>query len=139
MKVSPVPRSSHGQSRHVKYDVIPGVPCIPAVGVVVGKTEVRAGPGRRCVILGQISRPPMAVPSHRPLTVSEGSRRCETDRVLGVILSAREAGEMDPLGRGRLGILAVLLRDLARTCHAHADAFRSHQGAALFRSASGHP
>src|SRR3977135_3929931 len=93
-----------GQAGHVNYDVIPGVVYTTPEVSSVGKTEEelkKAGVGNRS---GKLPFRPNA--------------DAKSDRVLGVHIVGREAGEM-------IHEAAVLMEfggsaeDLARTCHAH--------------------
>ena len=122
-----------GQAGHVNYDVIPSVVYTTPEVSSVGKTEEelkQAGVAYTRQVNSHSPR--MAVPrSTRPLTAFvKVLADAKTDRVLGVHIIGREAGEM-------IHEAAVLMEfggsaeDLARTCHAHPTRSEAIKEAAL--------
>jgi dihydrolipoamide dehydrogenase len=125
-----------GQHGHVNYDVIPGVVYTQPEVASVGKTEEElkaAGievQDRQVPVLGQW-------PGARDAgdgRFRQGAGRQETDRVLGVHIVGKGAGEM-------IHEAAVLMEfggsseDLGRTCHAHPTMSEAVREAALWRCA----
>jgi dihydrolipoamide dehydrogenase len=109
-----------GQAGHVNYDVIPGVVYTTPEVSVVGKTEEELKQAGVAYTVGKF--PFTANGRSKVNQTTEGFVKvladAKTDRVLGVHIIGREAGEM-------IHEAAVLMEfggaaeDLARTCHAH--------------------
>jgi dihydrolipoamide dehydrogenase len=109
-----------GQAGHVNYDVIPGVVYTTPEVSCVGKTEEELKQGGIAYTVGKF--PFTANGRSKVNQTTEGFVKvladAKTDRVLGVHIIGREAGEM-------IHEAAVLMEfggsaeDLARTCHAH--------------------
>jgi dihydrolipoamide dehydrogenase len=109
-----------GQAGHVNYDVIPGVVYTTPEISTVGKTEEELKAAGVAYTVGKF--PFTANGRSKVNQTTEGFVKiladAKTDRVLGVHIIGREAGEM-------IHEAAVLMEfggsaeDLARTCHAH--------------------
>ena len=109
-----------GQAGHVNYDVIPGVVYTEPEIASVGKTEEELKDAGIKYKTGKF--PFTANGRARAMNATDGFVKfiadAETDRVLGVHIVGRGAGEM-------IHEAAVLMEfggsaeDLARTCHAH--------------------
>jgi dihydrolipoamide dehydrogenase len=109
-----------GQAGHVNYDVIPGVVYTTPEVSSVGKTEEELKQAGIAYTVGKF--PFTANGRSKVNQTTEGLVKvladAKTDRVLGVHIIGREAGEM-------IHEAAVLMEfggsaeDLARTCHAH--------------------
>src|ERR1700704_974859 len=109
-----------GQAGHVNYDVIPGVVYTTPEVSAVGKTEEELKQAGVAYTSGKF--PFTANGRSKVNQTTEGFVKvladAKTDRVLGVHIVGREAGEM-------IHEAAVLMEfggsaeDLARTCHAH--------------------
>ncbi len=109
-----------GQAGHVNYDVIPGVVYTTPEVSAVGKTEEELKQAGVAYTVGKF--PFTANGRSKVNQTTEGFVKvladAKTDRVLGVHIIGREAGEM-------IHEAAVLMEfggaaeDLARTCHAH--------------------
>jgi dihydrolipoamide dehydrogenase len=109
-----------GQAGHVNYDVIPGVVYTTPEVASVGKTEEELKAGGIAYNVGKF--PYTANGRAKVNQTTEGFVKvladAKTDRVLGVHVIGREAGEI-------IHEAAVLMEfggsaeDLARTCHAH--------------------
>ncbi len=109
-----------GQAGHVNYDVIPGVVYTTPEVSAVGKTEEELKQAGVAYTVGKF--PFTANGRSKVNQTTEGFVKvladAKTDRVLGVHIVGREAGEM-------IHEAAVLMEfggsaeDLARTCHAH--------------------
>jgi dihydrolipoamide dehydrogenase len=109
-----------GQAGHVNYDVIPGVVYTTPEVASVGKTEEDLKAANIAYTVGKF--PFTANGRSKVNQTTEGLVKiladARTDRVLGVHIVGREAGEM-------IHEAAVLMEfggsaeDLARTCHAH--------------------
>ena len=109
-----------GQAGHVNYDVIPGVVYTTPEVASVGKTEEELKEAGIAYNAGKF--PFTANGRSKVNQTTEGFVKiladAKTDRVLGVHIVGREAGEM-------IHEAAVLMEfggsaeDLARTCHAH--------------------
>jgi dihydrolipoyl dehydrogenase len=109
-----------GQAGHVNYDVIPGVVYTTPEVSSVGKTEEELKQAGIAYTVGKF--PFTANGRSKVNQTTEGFVKvladAKTDRVLGVHIVGREAGEM-------IHEAAVLMEfggsaeDLARTCHAH--------------------
>ena len=109
-----------GQAGHVNYDVIPGVVYTTPEVSAVGKTEEEL---KQAGVAYTVGRFPFTANGRSKVNqTTEGFVKvladAKTDRVLGVHIIGREAGEM-------IHEAAVLMEfggsaeDLARTCHAH--------------------
>jgi dihydrolipoamide dehydrogenase len=109
-----------GQAGHVNYDVIPSVVYTTPEVSAVGKTEEEL---KQAGIAYTVGRFPFTANGRSKVNqTTEGFVKvladAKTDRVLGVHIVGREAGEM-------IHEAAVLMEfggsaeDLARTCHAH--------------------
>jgi dihydrolipoamide dehydrogenase len=109
-----------GQAGHVNYDVIPGIVYTTPEVSAVGKTEEELKQAGVAYTVGKF--PFTANGRSKVNQTTEGFVKvladARTDRVLGVHIVGREAGEM-------IHEAAVLMEfggsaeDLARTCHAH--------------------
>jgi dihydrolipoamide dehydrogenase len=109
-----------GQAGHVNYDVIPGVVYTTPEVATVGKTEEDLKAAGVAYTIGKF--PFTANGRSKVNQTTEGFVKiladAKTDRVLGVHIIGREAGEM-------IHEACVLMEfggsaeDLARTCHAH--------------------
>jgi dihydrolipoamide dehydrogenase len=109
-----------GQAGHVNYDVIPGVVYTTPEVAAVGKTEEELKAAGVAYTVGKF--PFTANGRSKVNQTTEGFVKiladAKTDRVLGVHIIGREAGEM-------IHECCVLMEfggsaeDLARTCHAH--------------------
>ncbi|MDR3464453.1 MAG: dihydrolipoyl dehydrogenase [Xanthobacteraceae bacterium] len=109
-----------GQAGHVNYDVIPGVVYTTPEVASVGRTEEDLKDANIAYTVGKF--PFTANGRSKVNQTTEGMVKiladASTDRVLGVHIIGREAGEM-------IHEAAVLMEfggsaeDLARTCHAH--------------------
>jgi dihydrolipoamide dehydrogenase len=109
-----------GQAGHVNYDVIPGVVYTTPEVSSVGKTEEEVKQAGTAYTVGKF--PFTANGRSKVNQTTDGFVKvladAKTDRVLGVHIIGREAGEM-------IHEAAVLMEfggsaeDLARTCHAH--------------------
>jgi dihydrolipoamide dehydrogenase len=109
-----------GQAGHVNYDVIPGVVYTTPEVSAVGKTEEELKQAGIAYTVGKF--PFTANGRSKVNQTTDGFVKvladAKTDRVLGVHIIGREAGEM-------IHEAAVLMEfggaaeDLARTCHAH--------------------
>ncbi len=121
-----------GQAGHVNYDVIPGVVYTTPEVSAVGKTEEELKQGGVAYTVGRF--PFTANGRSKVNQTTEGFVKvladAKTDRVLGVHIVGREAGEM-------IHEAAVLMEfggsaeDLARTCHAHPTRSEAIKEAAL--------
>jgi dihydrolipoyl dehydrogenase len=121
-----------GQAGHVNYDVIPGVVYTTPEVSAVGKTEEELKQAGVAYISGKF--PFTANGRSKVNQTTEGFVKvladAKTDRVLGVHIVGREAGEM-------IHEAAVLMEfggsaeDLARTCHAHPTRSEAIKEAAL--------
>ncbi len=121
-----------GQAGHVNYDVIPGVVYTTPEVSAVGKTEEELKQGGVAYTVGRF--PFTANGRSKVNQTTEGFVKvladAKTDRVLGVHIVGREAGEM-------IHEAAVLMEfggsaeDLARTCHAHPTLNEAVKEAAL--------
>jgi dihydrolipoamide dehydrogenase len=121
-----------GQSGHVNYDVIPGVVYTTPEVSAVGKTEEELKQAGVAYTVGKF--PFTANGRSKVNQTTEGFVKvladAKTDRVLGVHIMGREAGEM-------IHEAAVLMEfggsaeDLARTCHAHPTRSEAIKEAAL--------
>jgi dihydrolipoamide dehydrogenase len=121
-----------GQAGHVNYDVIPGVVYTTPEVSTVGKTEEELKQGGVAYTVGRF--PFTANGRSKVNQTTEGFVKvladAKTDRVLGVHIVGREAGEM-------IHEAAVLMEfggsaeDLARTCHAHPTRSEAIKEAAL--------
>jgi dihydrolipoamide dehydrogenase len=121
-----------GQAGHVNYDVIPGVVYTTPEVSAVGKTEEEL---KQSGIAYSVGRFPFTANGRSKVyQTTEGFVKvladAKTDRVLGVHIVGREAGEM-------IHEAAVLMEfggsaeDLARTCHAHPTRSEAVKEAAL--------
>jgi dihydrolipoamide dehydrogenase len=121
-----------GQAGHVNYDVIPGVVYTTPEVSAVGKTEEEL---RQAGIAYTSGKFPFTANGRSKVNqTTEGFVKvladAKTDRVLGVHIVGREAGEM-------IHEAAVLMEfggsaeDLARTCHAHPTRSEAIKEAAL--------
>jgi dihydrolipoamide dehydrogenase len=121
-----------GQAGHVNYDVIPGVVYTTPEVSSVGKTEEEL---KQSGIAYTVGRFPFTANGRSKVNqTTEGFVKvladAKTDRVLGVHIVGREAGEM-------IHEAAVLMEfggsaeDLARTCHAHPTRSEAIKEAAL--------
>ncbi len=121
-----------GQAGHVNYDVIPGVVYTTPEVSAVGKTEEELKQAGTAYTVGKF--PFTANGRSKVNQTTEGFVKvladAKTDRVLGVHIIGREAGEM-------IHEAAVLMEfggsaeDLARTCHAHPTRSEAIKEAAL--------
>jgi dihydrolipoamide dehydrogenase len=121
-----------GQAGHVNYDVIPGVVYTTPEVSTVGKTEEELKHAGIAYTVGKF--PFTANGRSKVNQTTEGFVKvladAKTDRVLGVHIVGREAGEM-------IHEAAVLMEfggsaeDLARTCHAHPTRSEAIKEAAL--------
>ena len=121
-----------GQAGHVNYDVIPGVVYTTPEVSSVGKTEEELKQAGIAYTAGKF--PFTANGRSKVNQTTEGFVKiladAKTDRVLGVHIVGREAGEM-------IHEAAVLMEfggsaeDLARTCHAHPTRSEAVKEAAL--------
>ncbi|HKU07658.1 MAG TPA: dihydrolipoyl dehydrogenase [Bradyrhizobium sp.] len=121
-----------GQSGHVNYDVIPGVVYTTPEVSSVGKTEEELKQAGIAYTSGKF--PFTANGRSKVNQTTDGFVKiladAKTDRVLGVHIVGREAGEM-------IHEAAVLMEfggsaeDLARTCHAHPTRSEAIKEAAL--------
>jgi dihydrolipoamide dehydrogenase len=121
-----------GQAGHVNYDVIPGVVYTTPEVSAVGKTEEELKQAGVAYTVGKF--PFTANGRSKVYQTTEGFVKvladAKTDRVLGVHIVGREAGEM-------IHEAAVLMEfggsaeDLARTCHAHPTRSEAIKEAAL--------
>jgi dihydrolipoamide dehydrogenase len=121
-----------GQAGHVNYDVIPGVVYTTPEVSAVGKTEEELKQAGIAYTTGKF--PFTANGRSKVNQTTDGFVKiladAKTDRVLGVHIVGREAGEM-------IHEAAVLMEfggsaeDLARTCHAHPTRSEAIKEAAL--------
>jgi dihydrolipoamide dehydrogenase len=121
-----------GQAGHVNYDVIPGVVYTTPEISAVGKTEEELKQAGVAYTVGKF--PFTANGRSKVNQTTEGFVKvladAKTDRVLGVHIVGREAGEL-------IHEAAVLMEfggsaeDLARTCHAHPTRSEAIKEAAL--------
>ena len=121
-----------GQAGHVNYDTIPGVVYTTPEVAVVGKTEEELKQAGIAYTVGKF--PFTANGRSKVNQTTDGFVKiladAKTDRVLGVHIIGREAGEM-------IHEAAVLMEfggsaeDLARTCHAHPTRSEAIKEAAL--------
>jgi dihydrolipoamide dehydrogenase len=121
-----------GKSGHVNYDTIPGVVYTTPEVSVVGKTEEELKQAGIAYTVGKF--PFTANGRSKVNQTTDGFVKiladAKTDRVLGVHIIGREAGEM-------IHEAAVLMEfggsaeDLARTCHAHPTRSEAIKEAAL--------
>jgi dihydrolipoamide dehydrogenase len=121
-----------GQAGHVNYDVIPGVVYTTPEVSAVGKTEEELKQAGVAYTSGKF--PFTANGRSKVNQTTDGFVKiladAKTDRVLGVHIVGREAGEM-------IHEAAVLMEfggsaeDLARTCHAHPTRSEAIKEAAL--------
>jgi len=121
-----------GQAGHVNYDVIPGVVYTTPEIASVGKTEEELKDAGTAYTVGKF--PFTANGRSKVNQTTDGFVKvladAKTDRVLGVHIIGREAGEM-------IHEAAVLMEfggsaeDLARTCHAHPTRSEAIKEAAL--------
>jgi dihydrolipoyl dehydrogenase len=121
-----------GQAGHVNYDVIPGVVYTTPEVSAVGKTEEELKQAGIAYTVGKF--PFTANGRSKVNQTTEGFVKvladAKTDRVLGVHIIGREAGEL-------IHEAAVLMEfggsaeDLARTCHAHPTRSEAIKEAAL--------
>jgi dihydrolipoamide dehydrogenase len=121
-----------GQAGHVNYDVIPGVVYTTPEVAAVGKTEEELKQANVAYNVGKF--PFTANGRSKVNQTTDGFVKvladAKTDRVLGVHIVGREAGEM-------IHEAAVLMEfggsaeDLARTCHAHPTRSEAIKEAAL--------
>lgn len=121
-----------GQAGHVNYDVIPGVVYTTPELSCVGKTEEELKQAGTAYTVGKF--PFTANGRSKVNQTTDGFVKiladAKTDRVLGVHIIGREAGEM-------IHEAAVLMEfggsaeDLARTCHAHPTRSEAIKEAAL--------
>jgi dihydrolipoamide dehydrogenase len=121
-----------GQAGHVNYDVIPGVVYTTPEVSAVGKTEEEL---KQAGIVYTVGKFPFTANGRSKVNqTTDGFVKvladAKTDRVLGVHIIGREAGEM-------IHEAAVLMEfggsaeDLARTCHAHPTRSEAIKEAAL--------
>ncbi|HEY8333689.1 MAG TPA: dihydrolipoyl dehydrogenase [Tardiphaga sp.] len=121
-----------GQAGHVNYDVIPGVVYTTPEVAAVGKTEEELKQAGVAYTVGKF--PFTANGRAKVNQTTDGFVKiladAKTDRVLGVHIIGREAGEM-------IHECCVLMEfggsaeDLARTCHAHPTRSEAVKEAAL--------
>jgi dihydrolipoamide dehydrogenase len=121
-----------GQAGHVNYDVIPGVVYTTPEVSAVGKTEEEL---KQAGVVYTVGKFPFTANGRSKVNqTTEGFVKiladAKTDRVLGVHIVGREAGEM-------IHEACVLMEfggsaeDLARTCHAHPTRSEAIKEAAL--------
>ncbi len=121
-----------GQAGHVNYDVIPGVVYTEPEIATIGKTEEQL---KEAGIKYKAGKFPFSANGRaRAMNATDGFVKfladAETDRVLGVHIVGRGAGEM-------IHEAAVLMEfggsseDLGRTCHAHPTMSEAVREAAL--------
>ncbi|WP_315836732.1 dihydrolipoyl dehydrogenase [Bradyrhizobium prioriisuperbiae] len=121
-----------GQAGHVNYDVIPGVVYTTPEVASVGKTEEDL---KQAGVAYSVGKFPFTANGRSKVNqTTDGLVKiladAKTDRVLGVHIVGREAGEM-------IHEAAVLMEfggsaeDLARTCHAHPTRSEAIKEAAL--------
>jgi dihydrolipoamide dehydrogenase len=121
-----------GQAGHVNYDVIPGVVYTEPEIATIGKTEEQL---KEAGIKYKAGKFPFTANGRaRAMNATDGFVKfladAETDRVLGVHIVGRGAGEM-------IHEAAVLMEfggsseDLGRTCHAHPTMSEAVREAAL--------
>jgi dihydrolipoamide dehydrogenase len=121
-----------GKAGHVNYDVIPGVVYTTPEVSAVGKTEEEL---KQAGVAYTVGRFPFTANGRSKVNqTTEGFVKiladAKTDRVLGVHIVGREAGEM-------IHEAAVLMEfggsaeDMARTCHAHPTRSEAIKEAAL--------
>ena len=121
-----------GKAGHVNYDVIPGVVYTTPEVSSVGKTEEEL---KQAGVVYTVGKFPFTANGRSKVNqTTEGFVKvladAKTDRVLGVHIIGREAGEM-------IHEAAVLMEfggsaeDLARTCHAHPTRSEAIKEAAL--------
>ncbi len=121
-----------GQAGHVNYDVIPGVVYTTPEVSSVGKTEEEL---KQAGVVFTVGKFPFTANGRSKVNqTTDGFVKiladAKTDRVLGVHIIGREAGEM-------IHEAAVLMEfggsaeDLARTCHAHPTRSEAIKEAAL--------
>jgi dihydrolipoamide dehydrogenase len=121
-----------GQAGHVNYDVIPGVVYTTPEVSAVGKTEEEL---KRAGVAYTVGKFPFTANGRSKVNqTTEGFVKvladAKTDRVLGVHIVGREAGEM-------IHEAVVLMEfggsaeDLARSCHAHPTRSEAIKEAAL--------
>jgi dihydrolipoamide dehydrogenase len=121
-----------GQAGHVNYDVIPGVVYTTPEVSAVGKTEEEL---KQAGVVYTVGKFPFTANGRSKVNqTTDGFVKvladAKTDRVLGVHIVGREAGEM-------IHEAAVLMEfggsaeDLARTCHAHPTRSEAIKEAAL--------
>lgn len=121
-----------GQAGHVNYDVIPGVVYTTPEVASVGKTEEDL---KQAGVAYNVGKFPFTANGRSKVNqTTDGLVKiladAKTDRVLGVHIVGREAGEM-------IHEAAVLMEfggsaeDLARTCHAHPTRSEAIKEAAL--------
>src|SRR5256885_12440827 len=121
-----------GQAGDVNYDVIPGVVYTTPEGSSVGKTEEELKQAGVAYTSGKF--PFTANGRSKVNQTTDGFVKiladAKTDRVLGVHIVGREAGEMihEAAGLMEFGGSA---EDLARTCHAHPTRSEAIKEAAL--------
>jgi dihydrolipoamide dehydrogenase len=121
-----------GKAGHVNYDVIPGVVYTTPEVSAVGKTEEELKQAGIAYTVGKF--PFTANGRSKVNQTTEGFVKiladAKTDRVLGVHIVGREAGEMihEPAVLMEFGGSA---EDLARTCHAHPTRSEAIKEAAL--------
>jgi dihydrolipoamide dehydrogenase len=121
-----------GQAGHVNYDVIPGVVYTTPEVSAVGKTEEELKQAGVAYTVGKFPFTANGRSKVNQTTVGfvKVLADAKTDRVLGVHIVGREAGEM-------IHEAAVLMEfggsaeDLARTCHAHPTRSEAIKEAAL--------
>lgn len=121
-----------GQAGHVNYDVIPGVVYTTPEVASIGKTEEELKQSGAAYTVGKF--PFTANGRSKVNQTTDGFVKvladAKTDRVLGVHIIGREAGEL-------IHEAAVLMEfggsaeDLARTCHAHPTRSEAVKEAAL--------
>ncbi|GAC1498928.1 MAG: dihydrolipoyl dehydrogenase [Bradyrhizobium sp.] len=121
-----------GQAGHVNYDVIPGVVYTTPEVSAVGKTEEELKQAGVAYTSGKF--PFTANGRSKVNQTTEGLVKiladAKTDRVLGVHIVGREAGELIHAG-AVLMELGGSAEDLARTCHAHPTRSEAVKEAAL--------
>ena len=121
-----------GQAGHVNYDVIPGVVYTEPEIATIGKTEEQL---KEAGVKYKAGKFPFSANGRaRAMNATDGFVKfladAETDRVLGVHIVGRGAGEM-------IHEAAVLMEfggsseDLGRTCHAHPTMSEAMREAAL--------
>ncbi|MEY9738863.1 dihydrolipoamide dehydrogenase [Bradyrhizobium ottawaense] len=129
-----------GQAGHVNYDVIPGVVYTTPEVSSVGKTEEELKQAGVAYTVGKF--PFTANGRSKVNQTTDGFVKiladAKTDRVLGVHIIGREAGEM-------IHEACVLMEfggsaeDLARTCHAHPTRSEAIKEARACSRQAGHP